>query len=330
MKKKMCLTVLCTVMCCAVFGATLQRTILSHKGKLTQYDADLWQNAITDAVAGDTVFFTPGDFSGSVTIDKVITLIGAGVSEGSAFFKGASLESDYSGCATDNGTTIRGSITLSIEGSPVLTTTFMEGINVQDGDFVITNSLTNLKIRRCQVRKESPTYYGGGSFYASSAIYNLELEDCYVHTIDCSNMSNYDIHNCYIENVNNMSRDNEITNSVIVWVNEVTKSCNFTNCVIQHWADYNTYINCVLGGEASVNSSYVNCHFVGYGVPQDNSKAQFNENGWLGTDNKIIGLFSGPAPFTLIPSQPYVSSSTLTYTKSTKKLNVNVTVKQGK
>ena len=46
-------------------------------------------------------------------------------------------------------------------------------------------------------------------------------------------------------------------------------------------------------------------------------------------DGTVVGPLGGPAPFTLIPSQPYVSSSSVTYNKTTKKLNINVTVKKG-
>ena len=77
--KKVILFVFYILTASAALGQTLQRTLLSHNGNLTQYDANHWQKAFTNAVAGDTIYFTPGLFSGALTIDKPLTLIGAGV-----------------------------------------------------------------------------------------------------------------------------------------------------------------------------------------------------------------------------------------------------------
>lgn len=85
------LCALCALVFNTAFGATVQRTILSHQGVITQYDAIHWSDAITNAVAGDTIYFTAGSFgddnvNANLVIDKPITLIGAGVAASDAFF----------------------------------------------------------------------------------------------------------------------------------------------------------------------------------------------------------------------------------------------------
>ena len=120
MKKYILISIFSSLICVASFGQSLQRTILSHDGVLTQYNLDQWMEAFSDAQNGDTIYFTRGIFTitaenSNLIIDKTITLIGAGVPENSAFFIGIAVEADYAGCALSDGTTVRGTITLNIQ-----------------------------------------------------------------------------------------------------------------------------------------------------------------------------------------------------------------------
>ena len=87
MKKFIITSILSSLVCVASFGQSLYRTILSHEGTLTHYNVEHWTDAISDAVAGDTVYFTSGYFPGDATITKEITLIGAGVAESDECWK---------------------------------------------------------------------------------------------------------------------------------------------------------------------------------------------------------------------------------------------------
>lgn len=308
------------------FAATKQRTILSHQGVLTQYDLNHWYQAIEDAAAGDTVYFTSGSFgddnvNANLVISKPITLIGAGVAESDAFFKEDA--SIYGGCATSGESTIlRTNVTIAIPGSIMLTSTLMEGFVVPsrygfEPTVNITEPVTGLTIKRCQIEN---------SFSTSAKLTNCVLEGCYFYRLSTNNMENPDIHNCIIGNLYSGSEEIEITNCQVSGGIEGTKSSAFVNCIMGSLPDYNTYINCTYW--QSGNSTLSNCWAVSWGMIP--TKEQLQENGYLGTDDTIIGPLGGLAPFTLVPSQPYVSSSSLTYLKASKKLNVNVTVKQGK
>lgn len=334
MKKCCLLAIIIAVVSSASYAATLQRTILSHNGKITQYDANHWQDAINDAVAGDTVYFTPGLFSGDITITKAITLIGAGVADKDAFYKDTywDIRTDYGiydGCGTSGeSTTVRGNITIAIPGSVVLKSTIVESINfytlngldgrVKDGSIYVSEPVYGLSVKRCQF---------GSEFRASAQVTNLTLEDCYFGSMHCENLINPDIHNCYFENISSDGVENiELLNCAATIS---MSNCTLINCIIwgYPWEDANTYLNCVYE-QGNSSSTYSNCWNAE--VPYSLTKAQLLSAGHIGNDDTVVGPLGGSAPFTMIPCQPYVTSSTLNYVKSTKKLNVNVTVKQGK
>lgn len=313
------------------YAATLQRTILSHNGKLTQYDASHWLDAITDAVVGDTVYFTSGSFgdanvNANLVIDKAITLIGAGVAESDAFFHEGEFNAIYGGCGTSGESTIlETNITIAIPGSVMLKSSLMEGFIVPsrygfEPSVCITEPVTGLVIKRCQI---------GNSISATAKVTNFVLEGCSVGWLYTSNMENADIHNSIIWNLESGTEETEFTNCQLSGISG-TANNSYINCVMESLPDYNTFVNCLYWDNTTypIHAGLTNCWVVDMWTRL--SKTQLQSGNYLGTDGTVIGPLGGPAPFTLISSQPYVSSSTLTYSKATKKLNVNVTVKQGK
>ena len=325
MKKTILISLLTTLLCSATYGATLQRTILSHKGQLTTYDRNHWQEAINDAVAGDTIYFSPGAFGGNFTITKPITLIGAGMSEADVFWKDTNVAAAYEGCATTGESTYLDAVTIAIPGSPTLTATLIEGVRLTGVS--ITEPVKNLKIKRCHIM-----YYSGGdgdwrgNFGASAQVTNLQLENCAVGTINLDNFVNPNIHNCYLHNIYYSPEEIEFVNCNIVSMSSIY-NCSFINCILRFWSSTgdNTCVNCINCNSWEEQTWVDSWNDDGFIL----TKAQLIEKGYLGNDGTVVGLLGGPAPFTLIPSQPYVSSSSVTYNKTTKKLNVNVTVKKG-
>ncbi|MBR4729937.1 MAG: hypothetical protein IK075_06700 [Prevotella sp.] len=324
MKKLFLLAMIIAVVNSTSYAATLQRTILSHKGNLTQYDANHWQEAFDNAVAGDTVFFTPGNFVGILTITKPITLIGAGMSENDVFWKDTDLATAYAGCATTSESTFLDYVIIDIPGSLTLKSTLMEGFRINS--VTINQPVTNLSIKRCQI-----CFHNGweliGEINASEPVTNLQLEDCYVLYGNFANFVNPDIHNCFFGSIGNTPEETEFTNCTIqdIWG---TSNCSFINCIV-HFASgsNNTCVNCIHDDAVGDQTTYVNSWHVGGAAGF--TKSQLQSGGYIGNDDTVVGPLGGTAPFTLIPSQPYVSSSTLTYNKTTKKLSVNVTVKKG-
>lgn len=330
MKRNLLLFVSTLLLCMSALGATVQRTILSHKGQITQYDANHWQEAISNAVAGDTVYFTSGNFSGALTIDKPITIIGAGISEDDAFYKDTSVAAAYEGCATTGGsTTIEGDINIAIPGSVTLTKSLLENVRLSGYSIYFSEPVTNPIIKRCQVSMIYTNWWTGGTLSASAKVTNLTLKDCYIWNVSFENFENPDIQNCYFEKIEPTPEETVFTNCTIldVWN---TSNCTFVNCIVHLFnGSNNTCVNCIYDNMGSGDhTTFVDSWYVDGAAGF--TKSQLQAGNFIGTDGTVVGPLGGPAPFTFIPSLPYVSYSSLTYIKSTKKLNVNVTVKQGK
>lgn len=337
MKKIFLTSILSSLICVASFGqSTMFRTILSHNGQLTQYDLSNWTVALDDAADGDTVYFTPGTFPGDITITKKITLIGAGVCESQTWYYNVTEMQEAlggSGTPSSNSTNLTGNnIYIELDGEPTLTATMLEGLNIHN-TVTISKTVTNLKIKRCQIGTVRTNVDNVSDESAKPK--NLLLESCYIHYLHAGNFDSPNIYNCYFTDVylysqpfsfTNCSMDN-ISNSV---------GCNYINCLLCN--DYlngiNTYLNCIYCNDNSGNgSTYTNCvsYYSGAGTrPWYWSKTYLTDNNYLGNDGTVIGPLGGQAPFTFIPSQPYVSASTIGYNSTTGKLNVNITVKKGK
>lgn len=328
MKKTILISLLATILCCSTYGATLQRTILSHKGQLTAYDVNNWTDAISDAVAGDTVYFTSGFFPGDATITKPITLIGTGVAETDAFWYNNDYQKALGGRgATAQSTKVGGSFIVDIEGNPTLTKNLFEGF-LLGGSIIISKSVKKLSIKRCQF------VYFNRAENTDAVCDKLVLENCYIADISCGLMTDPDLHNCYFDRLHLQGNPLTIRNCAFNNISGAT-DCIFINCLDAAYDHYdsgaNTYLNCTIKNFIWENgSTYTDCweHYYG-NEAWPLSVAELTSLNHIGDDGTVVGPLGGPAPFTLIPSQPYVSSSSVTYNKTTKKLNVNVTVKKG-
>ena len=325
MKKFCLLAMIIAVLSSASYAATLQRTILSHKGNLTQYDANHWQEAFDNAVAGDTVYFTSGYFAGELTITKPITLIGSGVSGNDVYWKDTDLATAYAGCTTTTESTILDNVRIDIPGSPTLKSTLLEGFRINT--VAIIQSVKNLSIKRCHIAYKDWREEWLGDFGASEPVTNLQLEGCFIAYANLENFVNPDIHNCYFIQIQPTPEETEFTNCTFqeIWG---TSNCSFINCIVHFvTGSDNTCVNCIYDDYYGGQITYLNCWNVGGAAGF--TKSQLQSGGYIGNDETVVGPLGGTAPFTLIPSQPYVSSSSLNYNKTTKKLSVNVTVKKG-
>lgn len=309
-------------------GQSLQKTILSHEGVLTQYNANHWQDAFADAAAGDTIYFTPGTFTGSLIINKPVTIIGPGVSLADCF------NDLYADCYKEGESAqLTGNITISLTDTQASTPFLIEGLYFKT-TVLQSTPMSNLTIRRC--------HFNGQLFSNSStgvALTNLLLENCYFYNLNCRSMNNPTIQNCYIRYMQAaVDLGITFTNCVVEGCGKLSGTLcdgsNFHNSIIcspvtsgNGTPKYSNFVNCIYNSNDQ-NSTYTDCWQLNTGSTM--TAAQLSEAGYIGTDGSVVGPFGGPAPFTMIPTQPYVSSSSVVYDATTKKLNVNITVKKGK
>ena len=325
--KKLLLLVLCALSLSTAFGQTLQRTILSHNGVLTQYDASQWSQAFSDAAVGDTIYFTPGTFSGSLTIDKPLTLIGPGVGLADCF--NTDLYADC--CTTGESAKLTGTIRVSFTDTESTATFSIEGLYF-GGSFSQNTIVNNLTIRRCRI---SSIFSNSSS--SDVKISNLTIENCYIQSLNCRSLVNPTIRNCYIYYIQ-AAADLGITftNCVIDASSSLSGALNngsiFQNSIICSpksdglYPDYCTYINCIYQSETT-NSTFTNCWKSDTGNTM--TAAQLSEAGYLGTDGTVVGPFGGSAPFTLKPSHPYIEQGNVEYDSTNKQIRVSMKVKQG-
>lgn len=307
--KKTLFTLVCLMMASvSMFAASAAKCLLQHGGSVQMFDADKIANAIKAAADGDTLYLTAGEFSG-FTIDKKITVRGAGQE-----------------------TKITSDITISIPGSPTLTQTILEGLDLSSKGYGVTlsSAMKGVKIKQC-------------------SMYNL---------VTSANNSDVIIERCHIPNelcYSNYIKSMTVLNSFVYIGFNYSSSENiitFVNCCVNMYFPFNcagTFINSTITRSESYyyyqsisNCVFTNCLFrwdansdfqssttaqqCYYDKDCSWDAATFEELGYLGNDGKVVGYMGGTTPYTLELSVPKVTESEITLDPSTRVLNVNLKV----
>lgn len=301
MKAKSLLTACLFMLAVAANAANDGKAILHHDKKPTAiYDADKLSDALSAAVAGDTIYLSEGTFP-KFSLEKAITIKGAGTN-----------------------TKISNGVTIDIAGNPTLSSALLEAVEV-NGPVSVKSDMTNFLIKMVKTTELS--------FDNALNIPNALVDRCYLDKFTItSTMTDFYVRNTFITNLTSTSLK--------------FNKCNFINCRIQ--GDWNNaagrFINCELTGDhTSIKSSILSyslvySRFIGVDASTYQEKGNVNDNdGWLsvedrknnrylGNDNTVVGLEGGNTPYTLSPSGPKETSSTVKVSDSDKKLNVSITV----
>ena len=301
MKAKSLLTACLFMLAVAANAANDGKAILHHDKKPTAiYDADKLSDALSAAVAGDTIYLSEGTFP-TFSLEKAITIKGAGTN-----------------------TKISNGVTIDIAGNPTLSSALLEAVEV-NGPVSVKSDMTNFLIKMVKTTDLQ--------FANNLNTPNALVDRCYLDKFTItSTMTDFYVRNTFITNLTSTSLK--------------FNKCNFINCRIQ--GDWNNaagrFINCELTGDhTSIKSSILSyslvySRFIGVDASTYQEKGNVNDNdGWLsvedrknnrylGNDNTVVGLEGGNTPYTLSPSGPKETSSTVKVSDSDKKLNVSITV----
>lgn len=317
MKKTILLSVCLFVASLSTFGASLSSIMLQHNGSVTMYESDKMSSAISAAVKGDTIYLSEGSFVGDFTINKEITIIGAGQL-----------------------TIVQGNITIAIDNTPTLTAHLLDAIKVPSSfNVTVTKAIKNLKIRKCYINQlncnNSVTdlsldrcnlYY----FYPKTNVKSGNLFNCYLYEIwgESGMLNTINYINCSINDIYNYNAcfAGTLINSIIKdSYGSSIKNCSFINTAYPTGFSFDASSsrqNCYAGGFTW--TSYTE---EGTGVSYSTVDSDWLEsNNYKGTDGTIIGLFGGSIPYSLVPNVPTVTESKVSVDTANKKLNVTLKV----
>lgn len=283
------------------------KCLLHHQGTVKVFDGEKIEAAIKASADGDTIFLSEGTFPG-FTINKKITIRGAGQES-----------------------RINSEIKINLNNNPTLTQTLLEWLNMDTNSITVESSMKKLKIKQCT--------------FASLRTAANNIEDVLVDR-------------CFISDCIRGFKSAAIVNSKIYYAYD---DCGheYFNCNIQSISGRDLsgkFTNCIFGGGTSYyisNSFFSNCLFKdGYSLESSSSakncwvdngfilsytthdcsfgKYDLEDKGYIGTDGTVVGIEGGSAPFTLEPSVPKVTNSTVAYDAANKLLKVNLTVTTNK
>jgi hypothetical protein len=281
---------------------------LHHAGKATVYGEDKVADAIAAAVEGDTIYLSEGHFIGDITIEKPIHMIGSG-----------------------QGTIINGDITISIDNNPTLSGYMLVGMRIL-GDILPEKSLNGLRISQCHFKN-----YAKNRNSKDIIIKNLYIERSYCTDYFYLNeLEDGNVYSCKINYLYSYHATNRST------LNHCNIRYTSTSGNIGFFA-----INCIDNASPGNQSSFQNCLFIN-NVNLDSyndvencwstqaefsdeldcslSDAELQANGYIGTDNTVVGITGGEAPYTLSLATPKVLQHNIVVDKQAKKLNVTLTV----
>ena len=303
MKAKSLLTACLFMLAVGANAANDGKAILHHDKKPTAiYDADKLSDALNAAVTGDTIYLSAGMYP-TFTLDKAITIKGAGTN-----------------------TKISNGVTIDIPGNPTLTSSLLEAVEV-NGAITVKSDMTNFLIKMVKTTDLQ---------FANQLNTNAMVDRCYLDKFTITSaMTDFYVRNSYIWNLTSTSLK--------------FNKCNFINCRIQ--GDWNKaagrFINCELrrtGDNTSIKSSilsyslvYSRFNSVDHSTYQEKVYFFDSNDNWLSVDDRlnkgyickdgtVVGVEGGKTPYSLTPSGPKETSSTVKVSDSEKKLNVSITV----
>lgn len=284
------------------------KCLLHHQGTVKVFDGEKIEAAIKASADGDTIFLSEGTFPG-FTINKKITIRGAG--------QESRINSD---------------IKINLNNNPTLTQTLLEWLNMDTNSITVESSMKKLKIKQCRFERLATT---------ANNIEDVLVDRCFVSDF-IRGFKSATIVNSKIHYITSGNDGHEYLNCNIYWTIGDAISGKYTNCIL-YYLSSGSYSNtvfdkCLLGGNISVasTSSVKDCWFnSNLNIDSETLNCSFGkydleDKGYIGTDGTVVGIEGGSAPFTLEPSVPKVTNSTVAYDAANKLLKVNLTVTTNK
>lgn len=324
------------------FADTRATALLLHNGQGKSFDADQLQQAVNEAVSGDTICLSEGTFNlnGTMTINKDVSLIGAGGEK----------------------TILRGSLNYAIDGTPKISRHLLDALQITNS-LEISKEQQGLRIRKCWI---------GNHLYALADLKELEIDRCFIDTLAPSaHIKSASVVNSVITYIgynasgkpnpypyNSTGNDWAFVNCSILYLfsygvntpNTFTDA-SFTNCILYsietpsyNGSERNTYTNCLsstgYGNSSVTHNCYKQAMNPGTNTAKNNypsfiisgkdigigNVSALDSRGYYGTDGTVVGAFGNATPYTLETEDITVKESILRVDPETRKLNVTLKV----
>jgi hypothetical protein len=313
---KILFTSLLIAVSCTNFTANAQqRAALHSSGNTTIYSGtNPFVDAYNSAITGDTIYLSGGGYVSPATLDKGLTIFGAG-------FHPDSTTATYPTSFTTNIIYLGGNAdNLHIEG--------LEFININKARDTQTNNLT---IKRCKVTSFSFSY--NGSSTVTSVGFEL-LESIVTGSISLDGMSNSIVSNNIIQGNLNSSSNNIIQNNLFLaqsyssycmnntYANNIFSNTNGTvlynstgnilekNIIAHPTPNFGT--GAIDNGNykgVDLTTVYVNQNGFAFDYAYDYHLQATAASTYLGNDNTEVGIYGGLFPYKegAVPLNPHIS-----------------------
>ena len=347
MKKSIIIMLGLALMSVQSFADTRAQALLLHNGQGKSFDANQLQEAVNEAVDGDTIYLSEGTFvtgknnDDTLIVEKAVSIIGTGET-----------------------TKLAGYVNIAIDGNPIsnglefgrmhitkdlVVIKKMHGLKVSqcfiDGYFTATDTITGIKMDRCFARTFTPTQYirsatvTNSIFTCIGSFYNDPKKAVYFNSYGCDLL----FMNCNIYQIS-------VYEPALTTKGGHVGDATFVNCMIdniKNW-DYrqeaNIYTNCLLRGTFASGNTVTNCYNnsnfkIEYDVKnsyfivcklnnQEVNSEMLRDNGYIGTDGSVVGALGGATPFSMQADGLRVKESVLRVDPDTRQLNVTLKVEK--
>lgn len=297
------------------------------------YGLDAFVEAMGEAVSGDIISLSTGNFNAPEAIDKTVVIQGAGM-----------YLNDWNNSPTViNGTLVVGLPEEDCKGL------MLEGLSMaHDCDIFIASDVENLCISKCKMRGldfdiviannvlVDRCYIGGTLTTGSEADGGLVVRNSYLGTLyaENDNASNRTFVNCIIFETLpsgwgwSASPCSAIFKNNIIFNFHLTQNASYYNNIFQNvWNDPNDYGS--MNIQADLNALFATGQF----PTGENADPQLTDEAaaeYLGNDGTQVGMYGSATPFTITPSCPQITSSEVApQSDANGKLNVKITVEAG-
>ncbi len=307
MKKYLLMAVCIIMMSMTASAITINKAMLEHNGEVTLYDGDKIQEAINAASDGDIIYLTLGTFK-PFNVTKKITIRGVGETS-----------------------IIDGDVSISIPGSPKLTSPVLEALAVS-GTVTVGAQADDMILRKCKITNFGIGAQVDGAVLDRCYITNALTLSSYIKGLTAVNTKLFNVQansgatqnttfvNCNIYSLYADYFSGTIINSIIQYGNTSIKSTVLLNTLLYNNVSIGTSSvtqGCYRESRNLINSSTCECYY---------STSELQSKGYLGTDGTIVGIYGGETPYTLVPTVPTVTSSDLQLDMEKKELKVKLTV----